>query len=326
MIKHGHSAVQGRENNPVTHPASGSRGHQRSPNCQHRDTPCQHRAGNPPRVPAPGVPPASQRDRNSPFDGLQPGLSISRGPGMLLGRMQAPAALCSQHGPRRWEDGGGAQHTSRARAGAALELPSPRLTQICLKGSGAAALSLQARLGRFQGTPSLRSKLAAKNGTPLWQGDMLLVLAGGQGTARAPREGGLDSSADRGGCAQTCHTAGDKKLSRCWDTGACTSSCRHSPGTTQELLPANPPSPEPLGTRSEHPQTSYSGWEKRTELPGTPGWLLAAFPNHPGWKLHTSPLLDRHTHITADYKSSAQSTPCCFGLQHISPSNCLLTL
>lgn len=78
-------------------------------------------------------------------------------------------------------------------------LQSPPLTQICLKGSGAAAPSLQARFRRFQGTTSQRSKLAAKNGTPLWQGDMLLVLTGGQGTSRALLEGGLDRSLKRGG-------------------------------------------------------------------------------------------------------------------------------
>ena len=65
----------------------------------------------------------------------------------------------------------------------APQLQSPPLTQICLKGSGAVAPSLQARFGRFQGTASQCSKLAAKNGTPLWQGDMLLVLTGGQGTS-----------------------------------------------------------------------------------------------------------------------------------------------
>lgn len=68
-----------------------------------------------------------------------------------------------------------------AEASRASWLQSPLLTQICLKGSGAIAPSLQARFGRFQGTASPRSKLAAKNGTPLWQGDMLLVLGWGTG-------------------------------------------------------------------------------------------------------------------------------------------------
>lgn len=68
-----------------------------------------------------------------------------------------------------------------AEGSRASPLQSPPLTQICLKGSGAVAPSLQARFRRFQGTASLCSKLAAKNGTPPWQGDMLLVLGWGTG-------------------------------------------------------------------------------------------------------------------------------------------------
>lgn len=110
----------------------------------------------------------------------------------------------------RWSDGDGAIPASPASpqlpvpAGHPTSsdqpwLQSPLLTQIALKGSGACARSLQARFMRFQGSPPPRPKFAAKNGTPLWQGDVLLVLAGGQGTSRALPPGGSDGSPKRGG-------------------------------------------------------------------------------------------------------------------------------
>lgn len=267
MIKNGHSATRGREKSPITsspftHPASESRVPQRSTKCQHRGhtvpTSCWKPRDPPlafaPHVPGPGVPPASQRGRNSPSadssqDRAPPGgrgcsragcrlRPFSRGlakanpAGRLLAAEQdwdgqLSPVTTDQREPRSHTDGATEAEPpplaapphppspgQEQRLGAP-RLQSPRLTQICLKGSGAAALSLQARLGRFQGTPSPRSKLAAKNETPLWQGDMLLVLAGGQGTSRALWEGGLDRSPDRGGCTQTCHPSDDKTLTHC---------------------------------------------------------------------------------------------------------------
>lgn len=142
----------------------------------------------------------------------------------------------------------------------APRLQSPLLTQICLKGSGARARSLQARLTRFQGEPPPRSKLAAKNGTPLWQGDVLLVLTGGQGTSQAvSRRGWVRKNTKRSNAK-----ADVSPDQRC----LCVLPAQHPRASTQPRAGS-----QPHGTKFR----SFEVLEKASKRSGTQAWFLSAF-------------------------------------------------
>lgn len=175
-------------------------------------------------------------------------------------------------------------------------LQSPLLTQIAVKGSGACARSLQARFMRFQGSPPPRPKFAAKNGTPLWQGGVLLVLAGGQGTSRALPPGGSDRSPKRGG--------GTVDVSPSQQPKDDPTHPPHEGGRAAGSAAGQPRVPE-------HPHGSEKGlscpgfildqprWlEKKTSrLSGTQAWLLPVFSKPFGCSNKTHRISRWHRHL-----------------------------
>lgn len=142
----------------------------------------------------------------------------------------------------------------------APRLQSPLLTQIHLEGSGALVRSLQARFTQFQGEPPPRSKLAAKNGTPLWQGDVLLVLMGGQGTSRAVSRRGWVRKITKHSSA----TADASLDRRC----LCIPPAQHPRASTQPRAGS-----QQHGTKFR----SFEVLEKASKRAGTRAWFLSAF-------------------------------------------------